>query len=76
MPDLDSPDAKLPAFMIARKLRVSRQLVNYWRTSGKLAQAGEGADGRPLYRLLDAAVLEAKMRNDPKSSRKRELSAA
>lgn len=70
MPQLDGPDALLPAFLLARRLGVSRQLVNYWHKNGKLNQAGEGKDGRPLFRFLDGAELEAAMRANPRSHRK------
>ncbi len=73
--DLDSPTALLPAFMIARKVQVSKQLVSTWVKSEKLKPAGEGADGRPLYRLMDAWQLEAAMRNNPRSSRRRKPTA-
>lgn len=69
MPNLDGPDALLPAFLLARRLGVSRQLVNYWHKNGKLEAAGQGVDGRPLFRLLDGARLEADMRANPQSRR-------
>jgi hypothetical protein len=67
---LNGPDALLPAFLLARRLGVSRQLINSWVKANKLTPACEAADGRPLYRYLDAAVLEAKMRANPRSHRK------
>lgn len=67
--DTSDPYALLPAFMLAEKLGVTKQLIYYWRKSGKLSPAAEGMDGRPLYRLLDGQRLEARMRNNPRSSR-------
>src|SRR5688500_6542649 len=67
---LYGPNALLPAFLLARRLALSRQLVNYWHKSGKLEQAGEGVDGRPLFRFIDGAKLEAAMRDNPNSRRK------
>jgi DNA-binding transcriptional MerR regulator len=57
--------------MVARRLGVSRQLLRSWATSGKLQPAGYAPDGRPLYRLVDAAEVEQQTRNDPRSSRRR-----
>lgn len=59
----------LPAFLIARRLGVSRQLVYWWKTKGHLPQADTGADGRPLYDIRAAAALEAAMRRSPLSHR-------
>lgn len=59
----------LPAFLIARRLGVSRQLVYWWKTKGHLPQAGTAEDGRPLYDLRVAARLEASMRRSPQSHR-------
>lgn len=59
----------LPAFLIARQLTVSRQLVYWWVRSGKLAPAGEGADGRPLYSYHAAAVVERDTKRSPRSHR-------
>jgi len=66
----------LPAFLIARQLQVSRQLVYWWVRSGKLAPAGEGADGRPLYSFIDAALVERETRRSPRSHRLETSSAA
>jgi len=59
----------LPAFLIARQLNVSRQLVNWWVRAGKLAPAGEGADGRPLYSYREAVVVDRDTKRSPRSHR-------
>lgn len=59
----------LPAAHIARKLDVSRQLVYSWVRSGKLEPADTTPDGRPLYRYLDAAVVDRALRRSPYSHR-------
>ncbi len=66
--DQRDPDLK-PAFLIARGLRVSRQLVYSWVKSGKLAPAGEGADGRALYSYQAAAVVDRDTKRSPRSHR-------
>lgn len=59
----------LPAFLIARRLGVSRQLVYWWKVKGHLPQAGTGEDGRPLFDVRVAGALEAAMRRSPQSHR-------
>lgn len=59
----------LPAFLIARNLAVSRQLVYWWIKNGKLSQAETAKDGRPLYDRHEAARLERDMRHSPQSHR-------
>lgn len=59
----------LPAFLIARQLGVSRQLVYWWTRTGKLDQAGEGADGRALYSLRQAAGVDRATKHSPLSHR-------
>jgi hypothetical protein len=66
--DQRDPDLR-PAFLIARDLRVSRQLVYTWIKSGKLTRAAEGANGRALYSLSAAAVVERDTRRSPLSHR-------
>jgi hypothetical protein len=58
-----------PAFIVARKLGVSRQLVRSWVVSGKLEPAGEGKDGRALYRYADAVKVDRDTRRSPLSTR-------
>lgn len=59
----------LPAFAIAKKLNVSRQLVYSWVKAGKLKPVDHAPDGRPLYRYLDAAVVDREARRSPFSHR-------
>jgi len=69
--NISDPHQPLPAFIVARNLGVSQQLLRSWVASGKLRSCDQGADGRPLYRLVDAAEVEKQMRDDPRSSRRR-----
>lgn len=69
MVDMSNPRQPLPAFIVARKLGVSRQLLHSWVRSGKLHPADWGRDGRPLYRPLDAAHIEQQTRRSPNSRR-------
>lgn len=59
----------LPAFLIARKLDVSRQLVYWWVRAGKLRVAGRAADGRPLYSYSAAAKVDRDTKRSPLSHR-------
>jgi len=59
----------LPAFLIARELGVSRQLVYWWTRNGKLDRAGRAADGRPLYSLRQAAGVDRETKHSPLSHR-------
>lgn len=59
----------LPAFLIARNLGVSRQLVYWWTRNGKLEAAGKGEDGRPLYSYRAAAQVDRETRRSPLSHR-------
>ncbi len=59
----------LPAFLIARRLGVSRQLVYWWTRNDKLPTAATAEDGRPLYSLRTAAEVERNMRRSPRSRR-------
>lgn len=58
-----------PAFVIARRLGVSRQLVYSWTKCGKLPPHGNGRDGRPLYSYRAAAVVDRAARRSPQSHR-------
>lgn len=61
-------DARLPAHLAAATVGVSRQLLNWWRRSGKLKPVG--VRGRqPLYRLGDVFHVEAATRRSPRSHR-------
>jgi hypothetical protein len=57
-------DAKLTAAQAARYVGISRQLFNYWRTSGKVEP-----DERGLYRLGDVLEVERQTRHSPNSHR-------
>lgn len=72
----NDPYQPLPVAMVARRLGESRQLVHAWVRSGKLRPAGYAADGRPLVRYVDAVEVEARTRNDPRSSRRRSPAGA
>lgn len=58
-----------PAYLVAKKLGVSRQLVYWWTRNGKLERAGEAEDGRPLYSMRQAAAVERDTRRSPLSHR-------
>ena len=58
-----------PAARCAAMVGVSKQLFRYWVLSGKLAPSGKGADGRPLYSVHAAAVVERDTRRSPLSRR-------
>jgi hypothetical protein len=62
-------EALLPASLAALRVGVSRQLFNYWRSSGKIAPAAIGPDNRPLYRHLDILEVERATRRTPQSHR-------
>jgi hypothetical protein len=59
-------DARVPAWFAAQRAGVSKQLLNYWRTKGKVAP-----DERGLYRLGDVLVVESQTRRSSTSSRGR-----
>ena len=65
----------LPAFLIARQLQVSRQLVYWWVRDGKLKVADTAADGRPLYSFSAAALVERETRRSPRSHRRMSMVA-
>ena len=61
-------DAQVRAADAAKYLGISRQLINYWRSSGKIrpvARTGRNV----LYRLRDLAEVELAMRRSPMSHR-------
>lgn len=57
-------DARLTATEAAMAVGVSKQVINYWRASGKIS-----ADKHKRYRFGDVIQLEARMRKAPQSSR-------
>lgn len=61
-------DAKLPAHLAAAQVGVSRQLVNWWRRSGKLKPAAKASRGY-VYRLGDVLEVERDTRRSPNSRR-------
>jgi hypothetical protein len=63
----DSP--LVPAWFAAKRMGVSRQVVNYWRTSGRLPVADKDDKGRPLYRWGDVLEAERQTRRTANSSR-------
>jgi predicted site-specific integrase-resolvase len=61
-------DAQVRAADAAKYLGISRQLINYWRASGKVEPVGR--KGRNvLYRLRDLVEVEREMRHSPMSHR-------
>ena len=66
----EDPDMLLPGVLAAERVEVSRQLLNYWRQSGKLRPV-EYRDGRPLYRLRDVLEVEAATLRSSQSRRAR-----
>ncbi len=58
-------DVRVPPWFAAQFAGVSRQLLNYWRTSGKITPGDDG-----LYRLGDVLEVEARTRRSPTSSRR------
>jgi predicted site-specific integrase-resolvase len=61
-------DALLPASLAAVRAGVSKQLFNYWRSSGKITPAAVRG-GRALYRHLDVLQVERATRRSPRSHR-------
>ena len=58
----------------AEHCKVSRALIDYWRTTGKLAPIGRYGRSR-LYRLADVIALELDMRDHPQSRRREPIPA-
>jgi Zn-dependent peptidase ImmA (M78 family) len=58
-----------PAARCAQRVGVSKQLFRYWLTKAKLTPAGTAADGRPLYSVRQAALVERATRRSPLSHR-------
>lgn len=58
-------DAKVPAWFAAKQAGVSKQLLNYWRSKGKVTPDADG-----MYRLGDVLTVEAQTRRSPTSSRR------
>jgi hypothetical protein len=66
---VDQDPDLLPAFLIARGLGVSRQLVYWWVKNGKLKRAGTAKDGRALYSYRAAAKVDRDSKRSPLSHR-------
>lgn len=60
----------LPAVLIAKELGVSKQLVYWWVKAGKLKPADTAPDGRALYSLRDAAIVDRDTQRSPHSRRR------
>lgn len=58
-----------PAYLVAKQLGVSRQLVYWWTRSGKLRPVDTAHDGRPLYSMREALMVERETRRSPLSHR-------
>jgi hypothetical protein len=68
-------DTKLTADLAAERVGVSKQLLNYWRATGKLPVVGRRGT-QPLYRLGDVLIAESSARAVPRARRARILSGA
>jgi predicted site-specific integrase-resolvase len=60
--------------LAADRVGVSKQLLNYWRATGKLPVA-ERRNGQPLYRLGDVLAAESVARSVPRRRRARIIAA-
>lgn len=60
-------DALLTVTQAAQLARVSKQLVNWWRTSGRIPATQRAGVWR--YRLGDVLTVESETRNAPQSHR-------
>lgn len=69
-----SADALVTVTEAAAAVKVSPQLVNWWRTTGRLEATR--IDGIWRYRLGDVWEVERDMRHSPFSSRRRASTAA
>jgi hypothetical protein len=58
-------DARLPAYLAARLVGVTKQTFNYWRATGKVTPDEAGT-----YRLGDVLEVERATRRSPNSRRK------
>ncbi len=62
-------DALVPAWFACRRLRITQQTLNYWRSTGKLVPANRDGGGRPQYRYRDVLAAEQQTRESPNSRR-------
>lgn len=70
MPAHPDPHALVTASLGAHRVCVSKQLVNYWRTTGKITPVATDKRGRALYRLRDIVRVERETRRSAQSHRK------
>ena len=61
------PDAQLTVTQAAALARVSKQLVNWWRASGRIT--AQRRNGQWCYRLADVLNVERATRRSPQSHR-------
>lgn len=59
-----NPDVRVPAWFAIKRLGVTKQAFNYWRTAGKITPDRNGN-----YRWGDLLEVEAATRNNPNSRR-------
>lgn len=62
-------DVNLPAYLCAKRCRVSRQLFYTWVKAGDIEPVDEAPDGRPLYHLRRALEVERDKRRSGSSHR-------
>jgi hypothetical protein len=60
----NSDDTRVPGWFAIKRLGVTKQTFNYWRTSGKITPDDNGE-----YRWGDVIQVELDMRNSPNSRR-------
>jgi predicted site-specific integrase-resolvase len=64
-----TPNAQVIASDAANYLGISRQLINYWRTTGKIQAIGRRGRHQ-IYRLADLVEVERLTRRTPQSHRR------
>ncbi len=67
--DPSNLDAPLPAFLCARRCKVSRQLFHSWVKRGLITPVDTAADGRALYNVRHALAVETQTRTSGRSTR-------
>lgn len=70
MPAHPDPNALVTASLGAHRVQVSRQLVNYWRITGKITPVATDKRGRALYRLRDIVRVERDTKQSAQSHRR------
>ncbi len=61
---MQNPDVRVPAWFAIKRLGITKQTFNYWRTSGKVT-----ADDNGEYRWGDVLAAEKATRTNPNSRR-------